>query len=48
MVCPVGAIVPDLKAHKVASKCDLCIGIEIPVCVQNCPNRALVFQEVAP
>ena len=45
MVCPVGAIVPDVKTRKITSKCDLCEGLEIPACVQNCPNRSLVFQE---
>ena len=48
MVCPFGAVVPDTKEHKVVSKCDLCTGQETPACVQNCPNRALVFQEVCP
>jgi len=48
MVCPVGAIVPDVQAHKIGSKCDLCAELEIPVCVQNCPNRALVFHGVPP
>jgi carbon-monoxide dehydrogenase iron sulfur subunit len=48
MVCPTGAVIPDVKTRKVAAKCDLCIGLEIPVCVQNCPNRALVYQEASP
>jgi len=48
MVCPFGAITPDLVQRKVVSKCDLCNGLETPACVQNCPNRALVFQEVCP
>lgn len=48
MVCPFGAIVPDVKEHKVVSKCDFCTGLEAPACVLNCPNRALVFQEACP
>jgi Fe-S-cluster-containing hydrogenase component 2 len=24
-------------------KCDLCNGKEMPVCVSNCPNEALVY-----
>jgi Fe-S-cluster-containing hydrogenase component 2 len=26
-------------------KCDLCQDEEIPVCVANCPNEALVYME---
>lgn len=44
MVCPAGAVAPG-KARKVASKCDLCGGDEVPVCVANCPNEALVYEE---
>ena len=44
MVCPYGAIRRDQNL-KVASKCDLCIGEDIPVCVKNCPNEALVYEE---
>jgi carbon-monoxide dehydrogenase iron sulfur subunit len=40
MVCPVGAILRG-KGGSVASKCDLCAGEDIPVCVENCPNAAL-------
>jgi carbon-monoxide dehydrogenase iron sulfur subunit len=43
MVCPYGVIKRNYSAGKVASKCDLCIDEEIPVCVQNCPNEALKF-----
>jgi carbon-monoxide dehydrogenase iron sulfur subunit len=44
MVCPVGAVMmgPD---KLVASKCDMCLGEEIPVCVANCPNEAIVCQD---
>lgn len=41
MVCPLGVIKRNLKKKKIASKCDLCQGEEIPVCVANCPNEAL-------
>lgn len=38
---PVNQLGSDL-ARKVASKCDLCIGIEGgPACVRACPNKAL-------
>jgi len=44
MVCPVGAVNRGSGA-KVASKCDLCAGEDMPVCVANCPNEALVYEE---
>ena len=44
MVCPVGAVRRGVE-QKVASKCDLCMGEEIPVCVANCPNDALVYED---
>jgi len=44
MVCPFGAIKRGLN-RQVASKCDLCLGEEMPVCVANCPNEALVYRE---
>jgi len=47
MVCPYGAIKIDLE-QKVVAKCDLCQGLDIPACVANCPNEALVYQEVSP
>jgi len=47
MVCPFGAIVMD-KKRKVVAKCDLCQGMQVPACVENCPNEALVYQEVSP
>jgi carbon-monoxide dehydrogenase iron sulfur subunit len=46
MVCPFGAIKPDLKNKKVTSKCDLCLEREKPSCVEHCPNEALVVVEV--
>lgn len=45
MVCPFGVILRDIEGKKVASKCDLCMGEEIPVCVKNCPNEAIVCEE---
>lgn len=45
LVCPLAAIRPDIEQKK-ALKCDLCQGDEIPVCVANCPNEALVYAEV--
>jgi len=44
MTCPVGAIQRGREGH-VASKCDLCQGEDVPACVHNCPNEALVFEE---
>jgi carbon-monoxide dehydrogenase iron sulfur subunit len=45
LVCPLG--VPKLDtAQKKMVKCDLCQGEEIPVCVANCPNEALLYVEV--
>lgn len=41
-VCPVGCI----KIGKTAVKCDLCQGEDMPACVKNCPNNALVYVEV--
>ena len=43
MVCPYGVINRNTSEKKVASKCDLCVDEEIPVCVKNCPNEALKF-----
>ncbi len=45
MVCPYGVINRNTKEKKVASKCDLCAGEDTPVCVANCPNEALVYEE---
>jgi carbon-monoxide dehydrogenase iron sulfur subunit len=44
MVCPAGAVRRG-KENKVASKCDLCLGEKTPVCVLNCPNEAIVYEE---
>ena len=44
MVCPAGAVTRG-KARKVASKCDLCAGEDVPVCVAGCPNEALIYEK---
>ncbi len=44
MVCPVGAVRRGPDNHA-ASKCDLCMGKELPACVANCPNEALVYED---
>ena len=45
LVCPFGAIRQDEQRGKIA-KCDLCQGEELPACVANCPNEALIYAEV--
>ncbi len=45
LVCPFGAIRRDTTQRKTI-KCDLCEGENVPVCVANCPNEALVYVEV--
>ncbi len=45
MVCTKGAISRDETRGKIASKCDLCPDREVPACVANCPNEALVYIE---
>lgn len=42
IACPFGAITPDISRGKIA-KCDLCPDLEVPACVANCPNEALVY-----
>ncbi len=44
LVCPFGAIRQDRERKKIF-KCDLCPGEQIPACVANCPNEALVYVE---
>ena len=46
MVCPAGAVQQNLAGTRIASKCDLCYGEEIPACVANCPNEAITYEEV--
>jgi len=43
--CPYGALARDGN-KKVVAKCDFCPDQEIPVCVANCPNEALVLSMV--
>ncbi len=45
MVCPYGGIKRDIDKKKVAAKCDSCPELEIPACVANCPNDALIVLE---
>ncbi len=42
--CPFGVIRQDVVSGK-AVKCDLCQGKDVPVCVANCPNEALICVE---
>ena len=44
LACPFGAIRQDTQRGKII-KCDLCIGENMPVCVSQCPNEALVYAE---
>ena len=44
LVCPFGAIRQEPQQRKMV-KCDLCQGEDMPVCVTNCPNEALVYAE---
>jgi carbon-monoxide dehydrogenase iron sulfur subunit len=44
MVCPYGVVGRE-KERKLAVKCDLCHGLEVPACVQACPTKALVYAE---
>lgn len=45
LVCPFGAIMQDMERNK-AVRCDICPGEEVPVCVANCPNEALVYLDM--
>jgi carbon-monoxide dehydrogenase iron sulfur subunit len=47
MVCPYGAISRDI-AKGIVAKCDLCPGRDVPACVANCPNEALLWAEDGP
>jgi carbon-monoxide dehydrogenase iron sulfur subunit len=40
MFCPYGVIVP-WPQRKIALKCDRCMYMEFPVCVEVCPTQAL-------
>lgn len=45
MACPYGCIMP--AASGVIQKCELCTNNahQKPLCVQGCPNEAIVFEE---
>jgi len=43
--CPYGVIYPSPE-RKIAIKCDRCLYMEMPVCVDVCPTRALEVVEV--
>jgi len=45
VACPNGALTRDI-GNRVVVKCDLCPEHDVPVCVANCPNEALVYMEV--
>lgn len=45
LACPFGVIRQDINQGKI-SKCDLCQGKDMPACVANCPNEALIYAEV--
>ncbi|MFH1904896.1 MAG: 4Fe-4S dicluster domain-containing protein [bacterium] len=45
MVCPFG-VIDRSSDRKIASKCDLCMGEDMPVCVKNCPNEALKYEDL--
>lgn len=48
MVCPAGSIRQNLEGTRIASKCDLCYGADMPACVAHCPNEALTYEEIKP
>lgn len=42
MSCPMGVIIPRGES-KTAMKCDACLHMEEPACVNSCPTGALVY-----
>jgi carbon-monoxide dehydrogenase iron sulfur subunit len=46
LACPLGVPKLDISEKKMV-KCDLCQDEELPVCVANCPNEALLYVDVA-
>ena len=44
IACPYGALTRDMR-NRVIAKCDLCPERDVPVCVANCPNEALLVSE---
>ncbi|HQH49585.1 MAG: 4Fe-4S binding protein [Caldisericales bacterium] len=45
MNCPYGGVLPNEDYTKVL-KCDRCLDVPIPACVDACPKDALVYEEV--
>jgi len=45
LACPCGAIHQDIGQGRTV-KCDLCPETDIPACVANCPNEALLHVEI--
>lgn len=44
LACPTSSIMRQQARH-VVTKCDFCPGRDIPTCVANCPNEALMIVE---
>jgi len=44
MVCPYGAIRPDLK-KKIPLRCDKCKDKDMPQCFKACPTGAIIWEE---
>lgn len=44
MVCPYGAVRPDIKS-KLPARCDMCMDEDEPACVKACPTKAILWQE---
>jgi len=42
IACPYGVLTRDVDSKTVV-KCDFCPGRDIPACVANCPNEALIL-----
>jgi anaerobic carbon-monoxide dehydrogenase iron sulfur subunit len=45
MACPYGGVLPNDDFEHVI-KCDRCLDLEVPACVEACPKEALVYEEV--
>jgi carbon-monoxide dehydrogenase iron sulfur subunit len=43
-VCPYEVIGRQMEENK-AYRCDLCLGLAMPACVEACPTRSLVYRE---
>ena len=46
IACPYAALTKDAN-NRIIAKCDFCPGHDIPVCVANCPNEALILSDEA-